>query len=57
MTSLLTNLSFILPGLHLNIPKTEKMLQFGRKYSRRAWHVVPAQEVKLAVLVSLKAVS
>ena len=27
------NLSFVLPGLHLNIVKTEKMLQFGIKNS------------------------
>ena len=30
-----------MPGLHLNVHKTGKMLQFGRKNSRRAW-----QEVK-----------
>ena len=35
-----------MPGLQLNIPETEKMLQFGTKNSRRAWHVIPAQEVK-----------
>ena len=43
----MTNLSFVLPELHyiINIIlKTEKMLQFGTKSSRRAWHVVLAQE-------------
>ena len=30
------NLSFVLPGLHLNILETEKMLQFGTRGSRRA---------------------
>ena len=34
-------MSFISPGLHLNIRKTEETLQFGIKSSRRAW-----QEVK-----------
>ena len=34
-------LSFVLPVLHLNIHETEKMWQ---KNSRRAWHVIPAQE-------------
>ena len=29
------NLSFVLPGLHLNIVETEKMLQHGIKNSRR----------------------
>ena len=36
----------MLPGLHLNILKTEKMLQFGTKNSRRVWHVIAAQEVE-----------
>ena len=34
-------------GLHLNIVNTEKMLQFGTKSSRRAWHVVPTREIKI----------
>ena len=38
------NLLFILPGLYLNILKTEKILQFWAKYSRRAWHVIAVQE-------------
>ena len=32
-------------GLYLNVLKTEKTLQFWAKYSQRAWHVIPAQEV------------
>ena len=32
--------------LHSNILRTEKMLQFVRKNSRRAWHVIPAREVE-----------
>ena len=36
-----------MPGLYFNILKTEKMLQSSTKYSLRAWHVIPAQEVKL----------
>ena len=39
---------FVLPWLHLRIREIKKMLQFGRKNSRRAWHVIPAQEVKRA---------
>ena len=38
-----------MPGLHLNTHKTEEMLQFGTKSSRRAWHVIPAQEVKIVL--------
>ena len=43
------NLLFVFPILfYSNILKTEKILQFrNKKNSRRAWHVVPAQEVKL----------
>ena len=41
------NVSFVLPGLHLNILKTERMLQFGMKNTRRAWHIIPAQEFNL----------
>ena len=38
------NLLFALPILfYVNILKTEKMLQFRNR--RRAWHVIPAQEV------------
>ena len=47
-----TNLSLVLPGLHLNILETEKILQFGTKNSQRVWHfVIPAQVVK--ILISL----
>ena len=43
------NLLFVLPTLfYLNILKTEEIWQFwGQKNSRRAWHVIPAQELKL----------
>ena len=41
------NLSFVLPALHLNIHKTEKMLQFGTKNSR-AWQEV---KTKLATVM------
>ena len=38
------NLSFVLPGLHLNILKTEKMVAiWGTKSSRRAWQEVKVQ--------------
>ena len=30
---------FVLPGLYLDVLKTEEILQFWAKYSRRAWHV------------------
>ena len=33
-----------MPGLYLDILKTEKILQFWAKYSRHAWHVIPAQK-------------
>ena len=36
-----------LPGLYFNILETEKILEFSAKYSWRAWHVIPAQEVKI----------
>ena len=36
---LVINLLFVLPGLHSNVLKTERLLQFS-------WHVIPAQEVK-----------
>ena len=35
-----------MPGLYLNILKTERMLQFETKNSQRAWHVIPAQKLK-----------
>ena len=37
------NFIFVLPGLYLNILKTEQILQFCNK--KFAWHVIPAQEV------------
>ena len=41
------NLLLVLPILfYLNILKTEEILQFwNKRNSRRAWHVIPAQEV------------
>ena len=42
------NLLSVSPILfHLNILKIEKILQFwNKKFQKRAWHVIPAQEVK-----------
>ena len=47
------NLLFVSPGLYLNIyliylnTYSEEILQFWEtKYCRRAWHVIPAQEMK-----------
>ena len=43
----LVNLLFVSPVLYWNTLKTEKSIAIlGRKNSRRAWHVIPAQEVK-----------
>ena len=42
------NLLSVLPGLYFNILKTEEILEFlGQEDSRRAWHVIPAQEINL----------
>ena len=43
------NLLFGFPfALYLNILKTRKILQFwDKKFSRRAWHVIPAQKVNI----------
>ena len=46
MRSNLTNLSFVLPGLHLNIVEIEKILQLWEKKKKNSRHVVPAQEIK-----------
>ena len=36
--------------LHSNILETEKTLQSAAKNSRRAWHVIPAQEVNCSAI-------